>query len=122
MNSEKLNLEKWFSDKLAEFKNDEEFILEGIILRFNEKIAHRMKTLNMTRSNLAEKLGVSKAFVTKVLNGAPNLTVKTMNSIATALDCDIEINLRPKEKANAKVELSISGNITAKKHSERVYV
>jgi len=42
---------------------------------------------------LAQRLGVSKAFVTKLLNGNPNLTIKTMVAIAGALECTLLIDI-----------------------------
>lgn len=90
-----MNNEKWFSDKLDKFKDDVDFLTEEAILEFTEKIVCRMEEIKMSRSEFAEKLGVSKAFITKLLNGNPNLTIKTMVSIAKALNCKLELALCP---------------------------
>jgi transcriptional regulator with XRE-family HTH domain len=45
-----------------------------------------MKANHMNKSQLAGKLGTSKAFVTKVLTGDANLTFKTLTKIVHALD------------------------------------
>lgn len=55
----------------------------------NEKIIAKMNELKINRVGLANRLGVSKAFVTKLLNGNPNMTLKTIVSIAIALDCQL---------------------------------
>lgn len=92
-----MNYEKWFNDMLEQYKDDIDFLTEEAIIEFNEKIVKRLKELNLSRTELANKLGVSKAFITKLLNGNPNLTIKTMVSIAKALDCNLELDLCPKE-------------------------
>lgn len=88
--------EKWFKNLLNTYKDDLEFRTEEVILDFTEKIVTKMDDMNVNRTNLAEKLGVSKAFITKLLNGNPNLTIKTMMSIAFALDCELNLDLYPK--------------------------
>lgn len=92
-----MNYEKWFNDMLDKYKDDIDFLTEEAIIEFNEKIVKRLKELNLSRTELANKLGVSKAFITKLLNGNPNLTIKTMVNIAKALDCNLELDLCPKE-------------------------
>ena len=90
-----MNTEKWFKEKLDEFKDDVEFYTEEIILDFTEKIVTVMEEMGINRAELARKLGVSKAFITKLLNGNPNLTIKTMVSLAKTLDRDLNIDLGP---------------------------
>jgi transcriptional regulator with XRE-family HTH domain len=89
----KKNLEKWFRGLLEEYKDDVEFITEGIVLELNEKIISTMEDLKISRTELARKLGVTKAFVTKLLNGNHNLTIKTIVSIAKALESELILDL-----------------------------
>jgi transcriptional regulator with XRE-family HTH domain len=44
---------------------------------------------------LAEKIGSSPAYVTKILRGETNFTLDSMVKIATALGCELTIGLRP---------------------------
>jgi transcriptional regulator with XRE-family HTH domain len=87
---------KWFQEMLDKYRDDPEFRLEELILDFTEKIAQKMEEKNISRAELARRLGVSRAFVTKLLNGNPNLTIKTMMSIADVLGCDLNIDIYPK--------------------------
>jgi len=91
-----MKMNKWFKDKLEKFKDDPVYITEGIVLELNEKIVLKMEELNINRTELAERLGVKKPFVTKLLNGNHNLTVKTMVSIAQALECELVLDICPK--------------------------
>lgn len=104
--------ELWFKDYLEKFEDDVEFITEKVIIEFTEKIVDRMEKLNLSRTELAKKLGVSKAFITKILNGNPNLTVKTMVSLAKALECKLDIDLCPEGFETRKFFLKKPENFT----------
>ncbi|GBD99037.1 helix-turn-helix protein [bacterium BMS3Abin07] len=86
----------WFQDLLDKYKDDLEFRMEVVILDFTEKIVRKMEEKDISRAELARRLNVSKAFVTKMLNGNPNLTIKTMMSVADALECDLNLDIYPK--------------------------
>lgn len=73
---------------------------ELAIIDLNEKIIAKMEELKISRAELAKRLGVSKAFITKLLNGNPNMTIKTIVSIALALDCKLYQDIYPR---NCKV-------------------
>ena len=87
--------ENWFTSKFQEFKGDADFLTEQAILEFTEKVVVAMERAGMSRADLARQLGVSKAFISKLLNGNPNLTVKTMVALAKALGCSLELSLCP---------------------------
>ena len=73
-----------------------EFQTELSIIDLNEKIIDMMAQRKVNRVELARRLGVSKAFITKMLNGNPNMTIKTINSLALALDCQLYLDIYPK--------------------------
>ena len=91
-----MKTEKWFRDKTDKFRDDVEFQTEEAILELNERIAQIMEEKGINRAKFANLLGVSKAFITKLLNGNPNLTIKSMVSIANALGCELDIDICPK--------------------------
>lgn len=84
---------EWYKEKIGKFRNDVDFMTETVIVDFTEKIVGKMKKTGLSRADFAQRLGVSKPFVTKLLNGNPNLTVKSMVSIAHALGCELNIKL-----------------------------
>lgn len=86
---------EWFRDKLEQYRRDPEFRTELLLLAINEQLVSRMNSQGISRSELAERLQCSKAFVTKLLNGKPNLTMRTLVQIAGALDLAVDVNLRP---------------------------
>ncbi|MGO9482846.1 MAG: helix-turn-helix domain-containing protein [Candidatus Kryptoniota bacterium] len=84
-----------FKKLLEKHKNDPEYILEGIILCVSEKIAGIMEDRHMTRGQLAEKLGCSAAYVTKLLRGSQNLTLRKLFEVSNALEADLSIDMVP---------------------------
>lgn len=97
-----MNTNEWFRNKLGSLKDDFEFRLETIILDLTEKISKRMKEKNLNRTNLAELLKVSPPAVTKILNGNSNFTLKTLLSLADALQLQLKIDFKEKGVVTSK--------------------
>lgn len=58
---------------------------------FHEALSHRRKKLGMSVDQLAEKSGIPKSTLAKVLTGAnPNPTLETIKSIAYALNMSLD--------------------------------
>ena len=88
--------ENWFNKLVDIYEEDIEFRTEALILDFTERIVAKMEEKGISRAELSRKLDVSKAFITKLLNGYPNLTIKTMVSIADALESRLNLDIYPK--------------------------
>lgn len=50
----------------------------------------------MEQKELAAKIGATGAYVSEVLNGRKNITLRTLFLFAYALDCDVRFELVPK--------------------------
>ena len=81
--------------KAAQARDSHAYRAEGASIRFTEDLVAFMKTRGLTRTALAEKIGSSPAYVTKILRGETNFTLDSMVKIATALDCELTIGLQP---------------------------
>lgn len=110
--------QQWFKDKLETFRDDLEFRLESLILEITENICRKMAKKGLTRKEFAERLKVSPPAVTKILNGNSNFTLKTLLSVADALDQELIIDLIPKETVKyhpiydfVKVSSAAEGNV-----------
>ena len=102
--------ETWLNNLLADFRDDPDYIAEHAILDFTEKLDSKMKEMKVSRAELARRLGVSKAFVTKVFNGNPNMTIKTMVTILHALDSRLYMDTYQKDFALARRPLFVYTN------------
>lgn len=91
-----MTTERWFKNRLDSFKEDFEFRFETLILNITEKISKRMKEKNISRKKLSQLLRISPPAVTKILNGNANFTLKTLLSVADALELDLNIEFREK--------------------------
>lgn len=59
---------------------------ERLIIEVTEAIARLLEEQQVTRSVLAKKIGRSSAFITKLLRGDNNFTLRTLSDVLFALD------------------------------------
>ncbi len=83
----------WFDDILAEHDEDPEIVLYEILLDVTEKICKSMQERDISQTELADRLGVSRQYVSRFLNTPSNTTLKSIIEFAMALDMDVEITL-----------------------------
>jgi len=88
----------WFKKELERARDTFDYKLEGLELDVTEKILQIMEEKGVSRSELAARLGVSKAAVSKLLNNGSNMTLKRLLSIAEALGQELRVNLGPVEQ------------------------
>jgi transcriptional regulator with XRE-family HTH domain len=69
--------------------------LSLLITQLMNEITWYMHERDLTRADLASRMGVSPGRVSQVLSGGENLTLRTLASLATALDARFELELRP---------------------------
>lgn len=81
---------------LNDVRNTFSYRLEKALFNVAERICHLLDVREMTRTDLAEKMNVSPAYVTKILRGNPNLTIKSLLKLSDALEHDISIQFVPK--------------------------
>lgn len=62
-------------------------------LRYSQRIAmmmlDKMEELGLTQKSLAERMGCSQQYVSRVLKGTENLSIETISKIETALELEI---------------------------------
>ena len=68
---------------------------ERLILWATEAVAEAMAERDMTRAQLADALGTSRANVTQLLSGSRNMTLRTLAAVAHACEARAEILLEP---------------------------
>lgn len=97
------NTEKWFGELLDSYKDDFEFRLEELVFELTEQISKKLKENKISRKRFAEKLKISPAAVSKILNGNPNFTIRTLLTMADALKTDLSIEFKEKESASSEI-------------------
>ncbi len=64
-----------------------------------ESIIKRRAELEMTQKELADKLGTGQAVISRLESGNANPTLASLAEIAKALDADLRIELKPRNKS-----------------------
>jgi len=86
-----------YRERVRSIENTPEFLLEKVKLTFAEELCRLLEERGVSRTQLAERLGTSRAYVTRILRTDYNLTAETMVKVARALDARVELALVPKE-------------------------
>ena len=71
---------------------------EGTWLRFTEELLALMEAQNVTRAELARRVGVSPAYITKVFRGTVNLTLDSMAKLALAVGASVRLHVAPNDQ------------------------
>ena len=103
MIKKKLTAAERFQEMLAEAKQDDAFHVDGAKLELSEQIFAAMQEIAMSEAELARQLGVSRAYVNKILKGAANLTIESLVKIGRALGRDFKFEFtKPRSAANPR--------------------
>jgi transcriptional regulator with XRE-family HTH domain len=77
--------------------------IEALVAEASELIAKLMADQNVTKAELARRLGKSRSWVTQMLSGRANVTVRTLAEVAYALDAEVKMRSQPPRwKSSAK--------------------
>lgn len=68
-----------------------ELAIEAFVLDASEVIARAMKEQRVSRAELARRMGKSRAWITQVLSGRANLTLRTLAEIAWSLGVELKL-------------------------------
>jgi predicted transcriptional regulator len=89
----KQDADKSFAEIFEESKRSDVFWEELAILNFTNNVLDRLRVLGLTKKNLADMMQVSPAYVTKLMGGSNNFTLRTMAKIAHLLETELEVTL-----------------------------
>jgi len=92
-----MKTERWMQEELKAAKPSFEFRLETLMIELGESITCLMNAHHLTRTELARRLGVSKPYITKILNGKPNVTLETLLKLSDALEGELKLGIVPKK-------------------------
>jgi transcriptional regulator with XRE-family HTH domain len=86
----------------AKMESAPRFVAEELKLAFADDLVRLLEARGLKRTELAEKLGTNRGYVTRVLNTEYNLSVETMAKIALALDARISLRMLPREEVEPR--------------------
>lgn len=80
--------------KVFETISDQEMQYEELVHAVSEEINRIMLEKNMTKSDLAQKMGTSRPYVTKLLRGS-NVSLQTLVKISSAFEYKVCVSMIP---------------------------
>lgn len=86
---------------------------EGMLVETAARIIDAMESSRVSRSELARRLNVSPAYITKILRGQANLSLDSLAKLAFALDLKWECILIPKTAQIGLISLNYGGHAPA---------
>jgi transcriptional regulator with XRE-family HTH domain len=83
-----------------------EFQKERLVTEIGELISRIMREEAITRTELADRLGTSRAFVTKLLRTGSNMTARTLADVFFALGYSLRVVERPISVSTPKLSVT----------------
>ena len=68
---------------------------EKLILEVTEVISELMKQKKLNKTKLAELLGKSRGYVTQLLDGTANMTLRTISDVCVAMGAELDVSAVP---------------------------
>lgn len=81
------------SRALPSLENDWEFALLGMQYDVIDQVQRAMEAEGLSQADLAREMGVSRAYISKILNEKINLQMETIAKLAVALKRNIALRL-----------------------------
>ncbi len=103
-------------------ENDPRFVAEQMKLTFANDLVLLLEARGLKRTELAEKLGTNRGYVTRVLNTEYNLSIETMAKIALALDARISLRMLPREEVERRRRSPVPARTARRRGRQRDFV
>lgn len=81
---------------------------ERLLVEATELLCETMEKKGISRAQLARRLGKSKAYITQILRGNQNMTLRTLADISDVLDVRISLKAVPREQNEPATSDSVS--------------
>jgi transcriptional regulator with XRE-family HTH domain len=92
------------SRAIADARKTAAYWTERAVLDYTSKLWGKMKERDLSQRALAQRVAKSPAYVSRVLNGSHNVTIKTMVELAHAIDYRLRIELVPEDLADFEMQ------------------
>lgn len=82
------------------------FEQERLILDVTELISATMDKVDVRKTDLARRLNRTKGYVTQLLDGRANMTLRTISDVMWALDHTLHVTVKPIEESQSSFGLN----------------
>lgn len=111
-----MSLEK-YRKFLEEVETSPDYWHEGAVLEFTLDLLHRMEEQNISRADLARRMGTSRAYITRLLGGDANFTLMTMVKLSMAVGGALHLHISD-QKATTRWVDTLPGEKKAPEEAE----
>ena len=108
-----------YRERARRLEDDPRFIAEELKLAFADDLVRLLEARGLKRTELAEKLGTNRGYITRVLDTEYNLTIETMARIAHALGARISLHMHFKESDVRRTGIPSRAAADRVRHSRR---
>jgi transcriptional regulator with XRE-family HTH domain len=70
--------------------------------RIAEQVAARRRSLGLSQAELADLCGTTQSAIARLESGGRPPRIDTLLRVANALDCELEVELRPRTKGGSR--------------------
>ena len=81
------------------------YTIEGLVTDTAELVAQLMEAQGVKKAELARRLGKSRAWVTQLLSGKANMTIRTLAEVAYALGAEVKLSTQSQTTQQAEASL-----------------
>lgn len=101
-----MKINKAFKTFIEEASKSDSYWVESAKIKFAVDLEAQLRLAKMTYTALAQKLGTSAAYITKVFRGDANMTIESMVKLARATGGQLDIRIVESVSATAKWDIS----------------
>jgi transcriptional regulator with XRE-family HTH domain len=107
-----------YRERVRSIKDDPEYLAEEVKLSFAEELCRLMEERGVTRAQLAKRIGVSRAYITRILGTDYNLTAETMVKVAQALGARVSLHLESSAAGLRRVRVPPQARVSRVRHAQ----
>ncbi len=111
-----MSLEK-YRNFLESAKTSPDYWHEAAVLEFTLDLLRRMEEQDVSRAELARRMGTSRAYITRLLGGDANFTLMTMVKLSMAVGGALHIHISD-QKATTRWQDTLPGEKAAASEPE----
>jgi transcriptional regulator with XRE-family HTH domain len=101
---------------VADREYDRILAQEELVLDATERVCAAMKDADVSRAELANRLGTTRGYVSQLLDGSRNMTLRTLSDLAFSLGMRFSVHLTPKTESAPAVPWSQAGEFFVQVH------
>jgi plasmid maintenance system antidote protein VapI len=108
---------KSFAALMARLESTAEGQAARVSVNFLAQVHTRMQALGLSSAELAQRMGTSPAYITRLFRGSANLSVETMVKLARAVESTLQVALNAQPTPETVAAMVEARNKTAARYN-----